>query len=191
MLILVIGSGLLRYEDEDFHLGVSEISSPTHDNDFITVGNNDPVTGPCNLAQDMGVSWEISRGDGILNIMTVLEPLIQGDLSRSRHLTQPFMILRNLTRALIIEACPHAPSTSVQTSDPLWSYSGPLEPIRNYYKPSALATIEIDVVAVEGDQSLRMFTLSNYKLPVVLRKRACLECCLKICQEILYPAVIC
>lgn len=51
--------------------------------------------------------------------------------------------------------------------------------------------MKIDIIAVGGDDSLRMFTLSRYEFSAVLRKGACLECCLNICQEAGYPVVVC
>lgn len=51
---------------------------------------------------------------------------------------------------------------------------------------------EISVVAVDGCDELRFLALSNNmsQAPMVLRKRACLACCLDVCRETGYKALL-
>ena len=90
---------------------------------------------------------------------------------------KPAQALANLAKALLVEDCPHDPNVDLDFSNPRLRFSGPLRPC----DPSA----EISVVAVDGEDGLRFIALSTLEeeYPVVLRKRACLACCLVICQK--------
>lgn len=186
-LILSWAPGLLRYSDEVFRLGISG-SLSQYGSHQIPFQNKDPVTMACNLMQGLDFSWRVSREDEVLNVDL--------GIGRDGHYSTkaPFQILNTLARALIVEDCPHTRDSKIRTPSPWWSYSSPLSPMSSY--KSADDAMKIDVVAVDSNHGFRMFALSavsqaGLPIPIVVRKQACLDCCLEVCQKAGYPVVVC
>jgi len=100
--------------------------------------------------------------------------------------------MANLATALIVEACPHEANSALETEDRFSCYTGPLNPTQ----PAAITRdknyMKVGVVAVDGADDLRFFALScgDTTAPLVVRKDACLSCCLDICRKTCFPVLI-
>lgn len=172
--------GLLRHKGETYNLAHWSQSSILG-SDRITGICKDKVQSPCNLCPGMELDWMVSTGEDSLDVALS----VRCGLNEYHSIgLEPARVLTNLAKALLVEDCPHNPTSELDFSDTRLKFSGPLYPC----DPSA----GISVVAVDGDDGLRFIALStlNNEYPVVLRKRACLACCLEICQKTGSPVVV-
>ena len=48
----------------------------------------------------------------------------------------------------------------------------------------------VDVVAVDGADDLRLFSLGCSACSIVVRKNACVSCCLEVCRRTNFPVLI-
>jgi hypothetical protein len=159
-----------------------------------SLSGRDPVTGvsgevtrPCNLVPDMKVIWHVEQANNLLKVSLGLQSG-QQDLSPIQYSVN--QILENLASAIMLEACSHSPNAALEEPDKFCAYTGPM-----VIKPCSDQKNGIQVVgivAVEGSNELRLFSLSGAGviMPVVLRKDACLSCCLDACRRTKYPVII-
>lgn len=151
---------------------------------------------PRNLCQDQTIRWRARSSEGTLAIS--LECEATGNWSGRL----PSAIIRNMASVLVVESCAHDQETPLAKIRPWLRYSGlerpvqgidlGIDPLSNEYVTN--------VVAVDGHEFQRMFTLAFRKsdgrfghqiVPMVLRGRACLECCLEVCYKAEYHVVVC
>lgn len=179
--------GLLRYNGETYSRVVQPIG-------FIT--GPDPVTGvceenvshACNLVPDLQLGWQVNIGDGVLAASFTIRDQSE---EYSFHLAaDPAAIFPNLASALMVEACPHEAESPLDEYDRFCAYTGPIKPLPNTDRIGHICTI--GVVAVDGADDLRLYSLSScpQKTPIVMRKKACLQCCLDVCRQTNFPVLI-
>jgi hypothetical protein len=175
--------GVLRYQDDTYDV----VSHPDWvDGQHSGHGYLSPfmfptqVFGPLKLPGDFSVSWKISVQDNrriqaglTLRSKANSPPAIELD---------PMALLRGLKNALLVESCPHDHRAQLISADQFASYCSPWDD----HGEGDGSTSQVDVVAVDGADDLRCFTLAS--LPVrgascVLRRNACLACCLNVCRD--------
>jgi hypothetical protein len=185
-LTLAWSSGLLRYRGEVYTRVIGDIISSGAGRDPVT-GVCGEVTGPCNLVPDIKVVWHIQQADNLLKVSLGLESA-QRDLSSIRYSVN--WILENLASAIMLEACSHSPNAALEEPDKFCAYTGPMA-IKPYSDQKNGIQV-VGIVAVEGSNELRLFSLSGASviMPMVLRKDACLSCCLDACRRTKYPVII-
>jgi hypothetical protein len=192
-LILSWAPGLFRFDGEVYQLGLDGASF-TLDSTIIPGMADIPVTMPRNLCPDQEVIWRVSSTDGWLIITLALGK------NASYSPRSPSFILKNMAWALVVESCAHDPESQLASSRAWLTHSGPLKPLGDIH-PSR-NQLNIDVIAVNGEERLRMYTLAsnNFEVmsrthyeasPMVLRVRACLACCLEVCHKANYRVVVC
>ena len=137
------------------------------------------VTRPLNLYSSMKMEWKVIRRDGYLDIY----------LTCGHFNGHPSSILSNLKDSLVI-SCPHDRALPLHQLNP---YSGYIDPFKLVESDLYTTTREeeVGVIAVDGSSDLRMFILSVFGAPLVIRDNACLKCCLNRCREARYGYVIC
>jgi hypothetical protein len=177
--------GLLRY-DGDVYAKVIGDGINSVGNDPFT-GVHDMVARPCNLVSDIKLVWRVVKGDTVLQVFLGLS-------SQKREFSScqfsPSTILKNLSSALLLEACPHSPAAALESPDEFCAFTGPLHVTAIPREKNGIQVV--GVVAVDGSDELRMFSLcgGGSIIPMVLRKDACLSCCLDACRKTNYPVVI-
>ncbi|KAI9797340.1 MAG: hypothetical protein M1833_005519 [Piccolia ochrophora] len=140
----------------------------------------DPVTRPLDKFANQRISWNVAREDGYLDI----------GISYGNSQFDPFNILLNAAWTLIVEDCPHDRDKALQEADPFCKYSKPRD---SFPDDSPTDDIKTLVVPVSGNDAFRALTLASMVCPTpsVLRKNACLQCCLDVCRKAGYHVVIC
>jgi hypothetical protein len=185
-LTLAWSSGLLRYRGEVYTRVIGDGNSSLSGRDPVT-GVGGEVTRPFNLVPDIKVVWHVQQADNLLKVSLGLQSG-QQDLSPTRYSVN--RILENLASAIMLEACSHSPNAPLEEPDRFCAYTGPMA-IKPY--PNLKNGIQVvGIVAVEGSNELRLFSLSGagVVMPIVLRKDACLSCCLDACRRTKYPVII-
>ena len=96
----------------------------------------------------------------------------------------------NLSNSLILESCSHNTRSKLESVDKFCVYTGATSVVCASRHENNEPPI-VGVVAVDGADDLRLFALTyddiwwfgldNQKM--VIRKRACLECCLNVCRK--------
>jgi hypothetical protein len=187
-LTLSWAPGLLRYEGEVYpkvigDRGATELLGRRRVNDIATNAVNIPV----NLVPNQRLVWRITRGDGFLLINAGLEL----DGTWITMMNSPLKMLINLSFALVASTCPHPANKSLKSADKWSQYTEPSEPLGSPEAKSDPNTVS--VVAVDGNDGLRMYTLGVFDgpFPVVIRNGACIACCLEICRTAGHRAIIC
>ena len=186
-LMISWAAGLLRYEGESYSQGVSERSS-TLIPDTLIHHDSETVNILRNLVPDQKLVWKVSRGDNILYVNMGIQDTING----LRHMSKnPLWVLLNLAHSFILKICPH-PSDSPLAKSYRLQYTGPLSPYKIDLCDNRIHPHMISAAAVEGNDGLRMLCLTySYPAPCVIRKDACLTCCIDLCQRTGYSLIIC
>ena len=194
-LTLCWAPGLLFFDGEVYNKGIDtkyHYSKEYQDMTYsVSIQSSPPVVEPLNLLPNMSMEWKVVRCDGYLDIY----PVCGGSIGRASR------ILMNLSRALILKGCPHDSASPLDRPDPFSNYVGPSLPSQGLHlNPRAPRSSgvqrRIGVVAVDGDAGLRMFALSvldatRPEFPFVIRKCACLQCCLDLCRRVESDYLIC
>jgi hypothetical protein len=177
--------GLLRYDGDVYARVIGDGTSSLGIDPF--TGVHDMVTRPCNLVSDIKLVWRVVKGDAVLKVSLGLSSQKR---DYSNCLFSPRTILENLSSALLLEACPHSPGAALESPDEFCAFTGPLHVTAIPREKNGIQVI--GVVAVDGSNELRMFSLCGGStiIPMVLRKDACLSCCLDACRKTNYPVVI-
>lgn len=185
-LTLAWAFGLLRYRGEVYTRVVGDANTSSSGRDPVT-GLGGEVTGPCNLLPEIKVIWHVEQAENFLRVSLGLQ---SGDRDLSPIRYPVNHILDNLASAIMLEACSHSPDAALEQPDKFCEYIGPMT-IMPYYKHKHGIHV-IGIVAVEGSNELRFFSLSGAGviMPMVLRKDACLSCCLDACRRTKYPVII-
>lgn len=194
-LMLCWAPGLLFFDGEVYNKGIDTSHHYSkeyrHTTDSVSIKSSRPVLEPLNLVPNMRMEWKVVRCDGYLGVY----------LMCGGSIGQPSRILMNLSRALILRGCPHDSASPLDRPDPFSNYLGPSllsQGLHNNPRAptSSGAERRIDVVAVDGDASLRIFAVSvlddtRPESPFVIRKGACLQCCLDLCRRAGSDYLIC
>ncbi|KAN0113138.1 hypothetical protein V8E51_006089 [Hyaloscypha variabilis] len=186
-LTLALSSGLLRYRGEVYTRVIGEKICSPGARSHPVIGVRGEVTRPCNLFPDFKVVWHVEQFNDFLNVSLGLQS-VQRDLSSTRYSVN--WILENLASAIMLEACWHSPEAALEEPDEFCAYTGPT--VITPYSDLENRIQVVGIVAVEGSDELRLFSLSGggVIMPIVLRKDACLSCCLDACRRTKYPVII-
>ncbi|KAK4663258.1 hypothetical protein QC763_0096720 [Podospora pseudopauciseta] len=176
------------------------------------------VTRHVDYYSDYRIHWDVALSPLLLEISLGLRRE-NGHLLVTRD---PGRILQNLANALILNRCEHPPDTKLTEPDPAARFISPLidseiaettgdhgqgteleggrQRGRRRKHRRARGLNVVNVVAVDGNDEMRFFALSEPLVPtdlssetqsfVILRKEACLGCCLKLAREVGSKVVI-
>ena len=185
-LMICWAPGLLQYDGENYAHGGSEIMT-TSMLDTLSSQGSETANIPRNLVPDQKMIWQVSRSDNFLQINVG----VQDTIKRLRHISKtPFLVLSNLAHSFIMETCPHPSDSVFAKPNTRLRYTGPLNPY--WSEDSEPPSDQISVAAVEGNDGLRMLCLTyRYPAPFVIRKGACLACCVDVCRRTGYCIIIC
>lgn len=172
--------GTLRYQDETYDVMRYPESGATRINPevFGDLPSFPPqVSRPSNLLKGFSLSWKISvQDDRELHAGLLL--CLKASNSRMVEL-DPLNLLLALKHTLLVESCPHDRRVELQPADQFAWYAYPWQDHRD----AEDATSIIDVVPVDGADDLRCFALACTETRLVLRRNACLSCCLNLCRD--------
>ena len=182
--------GLLQYNGEKYSRGVSE-SLPNLQEDSLDSLDSQvslKVDIPRNLVSDQKTAWQIGLRDDFL----LINMGIQNSTTGLRHISKsPFKALLNIGHSLLLETCPHPSEVAITEPNAMLQYTGPLEPFRppgEEVRPST----PIGIVAVKGNNGLRMLSLAcGSQTPFVIRRGACLSCCIELCLRTGFQMIVC
>ncbi|RMJ12253.1 hypothetical protein CDV36_008118 [Fusarium kuroshium] len=136
------------------------------------------VSEPCDLYPTLQVQWQATlRAEG-LQVSIGLKGK-DGTLKVSRN---PAYILENLADALLVGKCQHSPDAKLDVPDRFSFLTSPIHPFDSTASDDGM----IGVVAVDRRDELGLMTLScefPYQQFVILRKGACLGCCLQVARK--------
>ena len=183
-LALSWAPGLLRYDGEVYPRAYAAGNSSA----MGYIDSDQPVTVPCNLVPGMNMRWQVARSDEKLHVRLCVpsSPTYDG-----RGDFSPSTVLKHLPLTLVAQGCFHDGDTALDPPDAGCRYVGPLE-FDSRNPDEAVATI--DVVAVDGNDGLRMVALiraSDGNRLALVRNNACLACCLAICRRAKHNLLIC
>lgn len=167
--------GLIRYNGQEYNivLGNTPETPTSEPNEWFNI----PVSSPCNLFSRSKVIWQVSEQD----LHLVVGLAVQTESGNIFGFTQvPYILLNNLASASYLEACPHDPNSNLIEADRFCVYVSPS------LRMESLRSDLLSVVPVHGDSRMRFLTLSGggQLRNMVLRKNACLACCLSFCRRI-------
>jgi hypothetical protein len=130
----------------------------------------------CLPRDDYGINWWISKEDGFLAVS------LRGTRNQELPIThEPRNWIHNLAIVRVMWKCGHDSCLHLDEPDTSAVYTTPLEPEApiHLYKP------RVSVVATANEPELQLLALACRKgrNPMVLRRDACLSCCLKFCHS--------
>lgn len=172
--------GLIRYKGESYTFGAGSSSSdggsqpPVLDPNLSERG----VSEPCDLFPDLHIRWQVSiTPEHDLQLRINLKSADGGIYGGSRH---PGLVFEGLACALVAERCEHPPATKLDVPDLSCTFTTVPNPgVMEGDGP-------IRVVPVAGRDDLRLYSVSCAAFQatqIVLRKDACLACCLTLCRR--------
>lgn len=179
--------GELRYKDERYIL-VSGVDMPPMLNN-VEDTQSEPVLQPCNLFDGLRTTWRLAVGDEVL----IAGIGLTGMGGRYDFVqVSPCLLLANLAASLVVECCTHKRDAALITADQFSNYTGPVNPTKPAMLSMESNSCQIGVVAVEGAEDLRFFAAAcgGVRCPLVLRKTACLSCCLDVCRRTGFPVLV-
>lgn len=174
------------FESTESEKGLTVIESdPTH--------ALPPVSNLANYLPGVRVYWRMEQlQEGTILGTFSLRNSIRGCTSRRMS---PSEGIRNLKQAISLESCPHDPRSNLPEVDGNAVFGG-IVPFSGESRidgnpPPGFVT----VVPIAGAEDLRLFALSHINrngnpIETVLRGRACLACCLKLCREVRAPLLL-
>ncbi|RSM07034.1 hypothetical protein CEP52_005409 [Fusarium oligoseptatum] len=135
------------------------------------------VSEPCDLYPTLQVQWQATlRADGLQVSIG-----LKGKAGTLKVSHNPAYILENLANALLVGKCQHSPDAKLDAPDRFSFLTGPIFP----FDPLATDGM-IGIVAVDRRDELGLMALSCDFPPgqfVILRKGACLSCCLQVARD--------
>lgn len=146
-----------------------------------------PVSSLINYFPGVEVCWMVEQlGEGTVSAAISVRRGTRG-LSSCR--ANPSEGICSLKSAISLESCPHDPRSSLLEIDGNAVLGGIVPPPTS--EMFALSSPGfVTVIPIAGAEDLRFFALSSRHLRVVLRGRACLACCLKLCREVKAPLLL-
>lgn len=190
-MTLCWAAGLLRYEGENYSQGKG-INNTLYISRMISY---DAVTTASNLLPGHNLEWRVTSGDTVLDIVLGIQR--SGDPVFEHGVRSPIQILIGLTSTLILHSCAHDPHAELAEPDPCCARSiGRYGTKITHYIDGVAFHIDprtIEIVPVDGNDSLRMYALASYAYysPIILRRNACLACCIVAARRIGAKVIIC
>lgn len=173
--------GVFRYEGDVYNVvsspddGASDISG--HPGQLVCKENQKiAILQPMNLYPNASFSWKIAtQDDGEIQA----DFLVRVQDSNFTATRSPSFFITALKDTLFYEDCLHDSQSRLEEADRfttnqlLW-HEGVDENDENR---------RVNIIAVDGSEELRRFALADANGPVVLRRDACLRCCLDLCRR--------
>lgn len=139
-----------------------------------------PVLRPLNLFPQVKMTFKVTIGNRELTVGMGLD----GADGFSSYTVSPVQVLINLSQALILEACSHDPGAELSEPDKFCDYMKyPLFDIAPEELQRVPGVHRTRVIGVDGNDGLRLFSCGIMQLQLVVRKQACLSCCLSVCRS--------
>jgi hypothetical protein len=182
--------GTLRYEGQEYFQAASDQALSRYiglaPKPWTVVPGRD-VLAPCNLFFGFKVTWTVTNQDGSLTVnMGLANNANQSSgslkLEELESPRNPARLWEVVPTLILLERCEHDSTAPLDQPDPLCQLVIPITPGEFGPAPDP----RLAIVAVDGADDLRIFTLissCNRGDRVVLRKRACLRCCIDICRR--------
>jgi hypothetical protein len=168
--------GTLRVKDSTYRIVTSPLDDIEPDDDISTNFTSYPeVSVPLNLFKNLELLWNLSIQDN--DELHVMMKIRFKERNLSRIQLSPMQMIDNLKNKVILEKCSHNCRAGVE--DRFCSYSAPWDT----HESSINSTSQVDIVAVDRADDLRALSLACSKAPSVLRRDACLACCLNLCRN--------
>ncbi|OAA68574.1 hypothetical protein SPI_00769 [Niveomyces insectorum RCEF 264] len=180
-LKLLCYPGTLKFEGEA-HNVVMAGETPVEPEEADLLALDDSLgTGasmPLNLYPSLRCSWNIStEEDGEIRAMLTVRSKTD---QMSGVNINPMHLFFKLEDALMLERCPHHHLAKMNRPDRFCSLIGFL----HEHEDACKGLSHVDIVPVDRAEDLRCFAVAcTVQNRLVLRKEACLDCCLKLCRE--------
>ncbi|CVL08867.1 uncharacterized protein FMAN_14104 [Fusarium mangiferae] len=181
--------GILIYEGASYETVTADNGDSTQDArcELLQLSSSCPSQVspvPLNAFNDLKVFWKVETQD---NRKLSIALSVQ---SRAGHQSfvrmNPMLSFSTLQKSLLIEGCRGHGQCNTQPSSLFCSYSSPMD----NHKKACDSTSAIDFVPVSDSNDLRFVSLVCTRESVILRKDACLACCLNLCYEVGYHVLI-
>jgi hypothetical protein len=153
-----------------------------------------PVVVPQNLVTDLETCWEVRKvNDDRLGC--TLKVRSKSGASSYGYLN-PMNAVFGLMNGLFLESCPHDSRAALDQPDEFATYRGIFDEEDDADDETPEHGSRVNIVAVDGAEDLRMAAVSRRRLQsplplepcrppfYVLRRGACLACCLKLCRKV-------
>lgn len=205
--------GILKHNGEVYSRVVSSvINDPTPKVPTLKGAYENPVKMPYNNLRDDALVWHLEEGDFHISASVGLQtywPHIR---------TLPQRVFERLAISVLLESCVHSPSTVLEHADELCAFTSPLFVHNQKDADFEVEHGFVSVVAVDGSDAMRFLALTSPdpvshspdrvpsspgytippppvlmlqpKVPFVLRKHACLSCCLDMCRKLGFPVLV-
>lgn len=186
------GPGRLLFDGVPYDSVISKKSEPVLLPPYRQATENEQVDRAQNLFQKVSVEWIVSIADRALEL--------RFGPTASVKTNNALQILETTSRSLFVN-CSHPPSTLMETPDMFSRYSTALQFDDVTNRTRYDSTVEsqnwlldhleykIEVIAVSGDENLRLYAMTS-PFPGVVRMAACLSCCLDACRSTGLPYVV-
>ncbi|KAF5975175.1 hypothetical protein FBULB1_7531 [Fusarium bulbicola] len=138
---------------------------------------------PLNAFNDLKVFWKVETQDN--RKLSIALSVQSGAGHQSFVRINPMLSFSTLKKALLIEGCRSHGQRSTHPSS-LYSYTSPMD----NHKKACDSASAVDFVPVSGSNDLRFVSLVCTRESVILRKDACVACCLNLCYEVGYHVLI-
>ncbi|KAH8655147.1 hypothetical protein BGZ60DRAFT_532767 [Tricladium varicosporioides] len=139
-----------------------------------------PVLRPLNLFPQVKMAFKVTIGNRELSVGLGLD----GMDAFSSYTISPVQVLINLSQALILEACPHDPGAELSKPDRFCDYMKyPIFDIAPEELQMNQGVQRTRVIGVDNHESLQIFSCGIIQLQLIVRKHACLSCCLSVCRK--------
>ena len=162
---------------------------PSLDYGFIQNTTGYALISPVNYYPDLLTSWRFKlEKEGVLSVILAAK---KADGQASRYRVDPLEGISRLAAAVSLESCLHDPQSKLSEIDHNLAFGGIGFGKGAPWKNSNIIT----VVPIAGAEDLRLLMLGCFEEPrfarglgdkasVVLRGKACIACCLKLCREV-------
>ncbi|PTB52706.1 hypothetical protein M431DRAFT_18223 [Trichoderma harzianum CBS 226.95] len=173
--------GVLRYDRDVYNVVASpdnEASDVSDDQKrYIYENNQNPeILQPTNLYRNVKVSWEVVTQDYGEIQANFLVHIQDRNFTARRN---PSLLITALKDTFFYEDCLHDRQSMLEEADRFITNQPPWHEVvaENDENP------RVNIIAVDNSEELRRFALAHANGPVVLRRDACLRCCLDLCRR--------
>jgi hypothetical protein len=170
--------GTLRYGGDIYRVVTGDKSSIAADEVIMPdMPSAAEVQLPLNLFPGLEAFWKVGIQDNSqLCVKLALRSKRRRLLAVELH---PMDLLYALKDVLLLERCPHDSRAEVTPADRFCSFTDFLVD----HEEACSSPSYVNVIAVDRADDLRFFALGCAGVPIVLRKYACIACCLDLCRE--------
>ncbi|KAL6798621.1 hypothetical protein J3E68DRAFT_400324 [Trichoderma sp. SZMC 28012] len=173
--------GVLKYEGDVYNV-VASLDIGAHNvsdepEQPIYEGNQNPgILRPMNLFDHISVSWEAFTQDlGEIRAFLLIHTRGSNSIA-ARNLS---LFITALKDTFFYEDCQHDGRSWLEEADRFTTIQSPWsEAVAENDENS-----HVRIIAVDGSEDLRLLALLHANGPVVLRRDACLRCCLDLCRR--------